>query len=279
MALSPPWGAEGDAAIDAALKAMYDEFTNRKKDQALCAEDTEVLARALATRLQKSYDETASEAFRASPSQESWVQYGYAEVNNSAYDAEKDSFSKVVDVLNQTLLSKKEFEIFQQDFSGFDTDGDGFLSKDEVVTMLTKQLKRPPTEKETGDFFSRFDFNDDGLVSFEEYMVKLVGKYEVTGLTDEDAMQGFLSDLMKVPVNVMRAGLKDGEFKGKDEALAALSEEEVKEEYKKQCLGIWASMTDEPSQQGEILAEVMEKLDKVGGAEAEKIKAMLESNA
>ena len=182
----------------------------------------------------------------------------------------------MVEALKCAHLTQAEFDVYTTDFKEFDLDGDGFLDKDEVTKMFRKQLEREPTEKEVDTFMGAFDTNKDGKVSLQEYVGRLCGKYEITGLTEEEAKAGFLDELKKVPVDVAKAGLKEGEYKEKGEELEKMSDEEVLEAYKKMSIAVFDSMTDDPTQQGEMLAEVLSNLD-AKSADSAEVKALAEA--
>jgi len=271
------WG-DGDQKIISALGQMFD-FANHSKAATLTCDETVALANVLARRIHESCDESAVKALGEAVNKETWVTYGCSQITASTYEADKDSAEKVVEALQVTLLTKQEFDVYKGDFDSVDSDGDGFLDIEEVKKMLTKQLEREPTEGECQAFIKGFDRNKDGKVSFEEYMTRLCGKYDLTGLSDEEAMEGFLEELNKVPANVARSGLAGGDFKGKPDELAKLSDAEVLDAYKKQSLEVWATMTDDTNQQGEMLAELLGKLEKMGDTEgAAKLREMLEAS-
>jgi len=274
MPLEPSWGEEGDKRITEALGGMFDYADHDKAGVLKSAHGSCALAKTLATRLHKSFEDekTITEAF----TKESWTSYACQQINASTYDAATDTVEKLLEVLKSTILSKKEYEIFQSDFAACDLDHDGFLNYDEVKAMLQKQLEREPSPSEVETFLAGFDRNHDGKVSFDEYLTKLCGVWNVTGLGEEEAMEGFLKDLEKVPVDVARAGLAEGDYKDNKEELKGLSDAEVMSAYKKQSLAVWATMTDDPEHQGEMLADVMDKLEAMGPAAAQ-VKEMLSS--
>ena len=62
-------------------------------------------------------------------------------------------------------------------------------------------------------------------------------------LSEEEAMAGFLKDLEKVNEESARAGLLEGDYKGKAAEVAAMSTEQVREAYKCQSLAVFHSGT------------------------------------
>jgi len=273
MALQPSWGEAGDALITNSLSEMFD-FANHTKAAALSSADALQLTNVLMRRIHEAKDPDIS-ALGESVNKASWTEFACSKINCSAYDPCRDEASKLVDALKITALTKQEYDIYKSDFDLIDKDRDGAISDEEVTEMLKQQLQRDPTTAEVKCFIAGFDRDQDGKISFEEYMIRLCGKYELYGLTDEEAMEGFLAELDKVPPGSARAALAEGDFKGKATELAAFSDTEVLDAFKKQSLEVWATMADDPGQQGEMLAEVAEKLEKMG-PEAAKIKKMIE---
>merc|ERR1712196_591952 len=52
------------------------------------------------------------------------------------------------------------------------------------------------------------------------------------GLTEDAALEGFLEEIAKVPPPVARAGLLEGNWKGKEAEVEKMSDEQVLAEYK-----------------------------------------------
>lgn len=265
--------------IQKQLEEMF-SFASMSKDS-IAADGAGLLTTNLCRRLdtsppalQPTGDEVSKEV-----SKEAWVKFAQGVIDSSAYTAE-DPPSKVIGALQRTLLSKAEYDIFKADFDKNDGDGDGFLSEEEIKPMLKLQLERDPTDDEIAAFIDSFDRNNDKKISFDEYMQKLCGKkWDVVGLSDEEAMQGFIADLAKIPVTMCRAGLAAEEFKGKEEELAKMSDEAVREAFTSTSLGVWAQMADDPDAQGQVLEDVMGRMKNVAGADGEKIKELMEGLA
>lgn len=76
------------------------------------------------------------------------------------------------------------------------------------------------------------------------------------GLTEDDALAGFLAEIEQLPADVARAGLLGGKFKGMDDQLASMSDAEVAAAYKEQSLEIWNQMGSEAEKWDEMLSEV-----------------------
>eukprot|EP00658_Telonema_sp_P-2_P000918 TRINITY_DN10336_c0_g1_i2.p1 TRINITY_DN10336_c0_g1~~TRINITY_DN10336_c0_g1_i2.p1 ORF type:complete len:180 (-),score=32.76 TRINITY_DN10336_c0_g1_i2:317-856(-) len=72
-------------------------------------------------------------------------------------------------------LTEAEVEIFRTDFQEFDVNGSGFIELGEISKLLLRQLDRKPTSLELDATLAMFDTNEDGRVSFHEYMQHIVG--------------------------------------------------------------------------------------------------------
>ena len=65
-------------------------------------------------------------------------------------------------------------------------------------------------------------------------------------LSEQEALDGFLSEINQVDPPTARAGLLEGDWKGKEAELEAMSDEQVKEAYKAQSIKVWNEMGDDP---------------------------------
>ena len=198
------------------------------------------------------------------------------QISNSAFEAGKDTAEKVVEAIQCSHLTQAEFNVYTSDFKEFDLDGDGFLQRAEVKSMFQKQLEREPTEQEVTTFMEAFDTNHDGKVSLDEYIGRLCGKYDIVGMTEDEAKAGFIEELKKVPAAVARAGLKEADYKDKVEELEKLSDAEVMDAYVKMSVAVFENMSDDPSAQGEMLGDILSKLDEKS-ADAAKVKEMVDA--
>jgi hypothetical protein len=60
-------------------------------------------------------------------------------------------------------------EEYRAAFRRLDTDGNGYLDRDEIEVMLTEVYEGKPPEFETTTFLEFFDSNNDGRISWEEF--------------------------------------------------------------------------------------------------------------
>merc|ERR1711934_1090047 len=73
-------------------------------------------------------------------------------------------------------LTKDEYEEFKAEFKEIDKDNSGEIDVKEVEALLKIQLDRDPSEEEVTAMLNAFDKNQDGKVTFEEYMNTLCGE-------------------------------------------------------------------------------------------------------
>jgi len=258
------------------LVAMFG-FADIATSGVLAAKESLILTENLAKRLSMNCNAAAVEMLGDTTDKDGWLELARTMVNESQYTGGVDPVEKIIGALKRTIVTKEELSIYRGDFDKIDTNGNGYLSPDEVGAMLKLQLERDPTEVETKAFIQSFDRNSDGMVSWDEYMDKLCGAgWEVTGLSDEEAMEGFLKEMEQVPRDAQLAGLAKGEYKDKPDDLAKLTDEEIVAAWKAQSLETWAAMADDADVQAQQLDDVMQQLSKAGNSEeAAQLKALI----
>jgi len=74
------------------------------------------------------------------------------------------------------VITETERNIYAADFDEIDKDGSGFIEEHEIGALIRKQLERDPSEAEVKGLMSRFDRDQDGMISFEEYMIMVLGE-------------------------------------------------------------------------------------------------------
>jgi Ca2+-binding EF-hand superfamily protein len=78
--------------------------------------------------------------------------------------------SALINALGLNIFSDEEFKAT---FQRIDRDGSGFITADEVETLLFETYGFPPLEDEVGMFMEEFDTNKDGKISWEEFQAAL----------------------------------------------------------------------------------------------------------
>lgn len=76
----------------------------------------------------------------------------------------------LVSALGINIFSEEEFRAV---FKRMDRNGDGSISVNEVEDMLHDVYGFPPLEEEVQMFMTRFDSNQDGRVTWEEFLSTL----------------------------------------------------------------------------------------------------------
>ena len=79
--------------------------------------------------------------------------------------------SNLVSALGINVFSDEEFE---RAFLKMDKDGSGGITPDEVEDLLFQTYGFPPLEQEVEMFMEKFDLNQDGKVTLEEFKKALV---------------------------------------------------------------------------------------------------------
>ena len=79
--------------------------------------------------------------------------------------------SNLVSALGINVFSDEEFE---KAFQKVDRDGSGAITPDEVEDLLYQTYGFPPLENEVTMFMEKFDLNQDGKVTLEEFKKALV---------------------------------------------------------------------------------------------------------
>lgn len=65
--------------------------------------------------------------------------------------------------------------MYVNDFRAADSNGNGSLDLEEVKALLTTQLGRAPSIEEAQQLFDEMNLDNDGRVSLQEYMHKVLG--------------------------------------------------------------------------------------------------------
>ena len=78
--------------------------------------------------------------------------------------------SGLVNALGFSVFSVEEYEAA---FKKLDKDGSGFITPDEAEDLLFETYGFPPMEEEVNLFMKEFDINEDGKVSWEEFVASM----------------------------------------------------------------------------------------------------------
>jgi len=87
------------------------------------------------------------------------------------------------------MLSKKKQEeiILKETFASFDIDGDGFITRSELVSFLEK-AGNSLSEEQVQEMMEKQDENDDGQISYQEFM-KMMQPIIFHKTKDDDLMR------------------------------------------------------------------------------------------
>ena len=73
------------------------------------------------------------------------------------------------------IITKQMLEVFKKDFFDLDTNNNGVLDRDEVRELAKRQLGRASTDEELASFMAQIDKDNDGQISFPEYLNCVLG--------------------------------------------------------------------------------------------------------
>eukprot|EP01028_Stygiella_incarcerata_P012396 TRINITY_DN759_c1_g1_i1.p1 TRINITY_DN759_c1_g1~~TRINITY_DN759_c1_g1_i1.p1 ORF type:complete len:2638 (-),score=842.99 TRINITY_DN759_c1_g1_i1:1582-9495(-) len=107
----------------------------------------------------------------------------HAHINDVIDEHQKgiEQHERVMSKYNVTLPQLHEYE---ETFNHFDTDGSGFLDRDEIGPLLTA-LGEKPSSKLIDRLFTLMDTNSDGKVSFEEFVTWMRTEFRRIDTPDE----------------------------------------------------------------------------------------------
>lgn len=81
-------------------------------------------------------------------------------------------FGEFVDLMTRKVKSKEAEEELREAFEIFDIDGNGFITSRDLRQAMTKLGERLSNE-EADEMIREADFNDDGEINIEEFIVLL----------------------------------------------------------------------------------------------------------
>ena len=136
------------------------------------------------------------------------------------------------DESSQQYTSEMMEKQARADFDSMDTDADGFLARDEIISYLND----PSAESEVDEFFNNSDKNNDELVSFEEYfffVMALYDKYMQDAANAPHNMEGgdeFDMEQLEEMMRQMGGSDDNWDDDDDDEEVVVVEEEQVDEE-------------------------------------------------
>lgn len=87
----------------------------------------------------------------------------------------------------KVVLSDSQYRLYKKHFNAIDQDGSGVIERSEVVTLLTAQMGKEPRPEQVESFLAKFDENQDGAISLEEWIAAVVGKeFAVSSLAADE---------------------------------------------------------------------------------------------
>ncbi|KAI4864067.1 EF-hand [Hypoxylon rubiginosum] len=82
-------------------------------------------------------------------------------------------------------LSAEEIQVFKELFDSYDTDKGGNISVEEFAKVLSQSPGKIPTEEEVKIIIQEVDIDGDGTISFNEFITMMTG--QLYPPADEDA--------------------------------------------------------------------------------------------
>merc|ERR1712133_76625 len=111
-----------------------------------------------------------------------------------------------------TEFSRKEIKDFEAKFTLYNVSGSGTISLDELKTMMEK-LKAPQTHLGLKAMIKEVDEDDDGAISFREFLS--IFRKAAAGELDLDSGLGQLATLTEVSVEEVGVGGAKNFFEAK----------------------------------------------------------------
>lgn len=124
--------------------------------------------------------------------------------------------------MNKINISDEKLLFFKNAFETFDKDKDGFIELSFFIDLI-KATKIEVTQEESSTFISELDFEKNGKLSFNEFMLFILRKYkeeqvneindykEVFDLFDSNGSSKITKEKLKVLINAVaeNAGMLD----------------------------------------------------------------------
>jgi calcium-dependent protein kinase len=111
-------------------------------------------------------------------------------VNNlRKYSATKKLQQSTLAYIVHNLTKKEDTDVLRSIFIEFDENGDGRLSKDELIQGLNLVLSPEESEKEVNRIMNIIDVDGNGFIEYEEFLRATLDKKKI--LTDENLRTAF----------------------------------------------------------------------------------------
>jgi calcium-dependent protein kinase len=111
-------------------------------------------------------------------------------VNNlRKYSATKKLQQSTLAYIVHNLTKKEDTDVLRSIFIEFDENGDGRLSKDELINGLNLVLSPEESEKEVNRIMNIIDVDGNGFIEYEEFLRATLDKKKI--LTDENLRTAF----------------------------------------------------------------------------------------
>ena len=91
--------------------------------------------------------------------------------------------------MSSQLISKSEKEYLSKVFRALDENGDGRLSKDEILGGYEKEFGKPISKEEVDKIYAQVDIDNSGLIDYSEFVVASMNSQNL--LTNEKLRSAF----------------------------------------------------------------------------------------
>ena len=82
----------------------------------------------------------------------------------------------VQNFISQRLVQKRDFKQLNEVFLAIDKNGDGFISKEELLHHYVKSMPLAQAENEVSQIMSRVDTDESGKIDYQEFLVSTMAE-------------------------------------------------------------------------------------------------------